>query len=307
MKFEGMSVLKLRSVFKVEEEGELPAYLGSMIRGVLSRSMRNLVCIAPNVQCHLCEFSSTCDYTNRFNSAGNIAGSVNSYVAHVPVRNKIHWKRGDTLTFDITIFGSSTLAAEYYVAGILSMGDYGFGVRRLRFSPVQIMNVNDESLVWSNGEMWVHNLLPDRLYVEGRATNSVLLRFHSPTRIVVSKKLQRQLRFVDVIRALLTRMRLLTHAYEGTILNWDETTMLEKAKNIRTVEEHWEFVDFKRYSRTYDRKLGLPAIEGYARYEGDLTPFTPLLEAGKVVQIGKNTTHGFGHYELYYPAFRTCG
>lgn len=300
MKFEGMKVLRLRSVFKIEEKGELPAYLGSMIRGVLSRSMRNLVCIAPNVQCHLCKFSSTCDYTKRFNSAGNIAGSVNSYVVHVPSRNKVYWERGDTLTFDVTVFGSSTLAAEYYVAGILSMGDYGFGVRRLRFSPVQIMNVYDKSLVWSNGDLWVHNLLPDPLYVEGRVTNSVLLNFNSPTRIIVSKKLKRQLRFVDIIRALLTRMRLLNHAYEDVILNWDETSMLEKAKNIRTAEESWGFVDFKRYSRTYDRKLNLPAIEGHARYEGDITPFTPLLEAGRVVHIGKNTTHGFGHYDLYY-------
>src|SRR5699024_10166389 len=97
---------------------------------------------------------------------------------------------------------------------------------------VQIMNVYDKSLVWSNGDLWVHNLLPDPLYVEGRVTNSVLLNFNSPTRIIVSKKLKRQLRFVDIIRALLTRMRLLNHAYEGVILNWDETSMLEKAKNI---------------------------------------------------------------------------
>jgi len=39
---------------------------------------------------------------------------------------------------------------------------------------------------------------------------------------------------------------------------------------------------------------------GYARYEGDITPFTPLLEIGQLIQIGKNTTHGFGHYEIYY-------
>lgn len=300
MKFEGMSVLRLRSIFKAEKKGELPAYLGSMIRGILSRSMRNLVCIAPNIQCHLCEFSSTCDYTNRFNSAGNIAGSVNPYVIHVPIRNKVYWERGETLTFDVTFFGSSTLAAEYYIAGILLMGEYRWGVRRLRFSPVQIVNAYDDSLVWSSGEIWVHNLLPDPLSVEGRVTNSVLLNFNSPTRILVSRKLQKQLRFVDIIRALLTRIKLLSHAYEGTVLDWDEATMLAKAKNVRTIEEHWEFVDFKRYSRTYDRKLGLPAIEGYARYEGDITPFTPLLEAGRAIQIGKNTTHGFGHYELYY-------
>lgn len=31
------------------------------------------------------------------------------------------------------------------------MGNYGWGVRRLKFSPVQIVNVMNGKLVWSGG------------------------------------------------------------------------------------------------------------------------------------------------------------
>lgn len=60
-------------------------------------------------------------------------------------------------------------------------------------------------------------------------------------------------------------------------------------------------IDFERYSMTqHDNKLSLPAIEGWALYEGDLTPFTSLLEAGQWLHAGKNTTIGFGHFYTAY-------
>lgn len=295
-----IKVLQLRVILKSEDNGTLPAYLGSTIRGVLGHAMRRQVCIAPKLRCHLCNVAENCDYAKHFNSPGNIAGSVNPFVIHVPIKNKRNWQRNDLLIFDITIFGSSTLAASYYISSILSMGEYGLGVNRLLFSPVQIINLYDNTLVWSNGRTWEDHLYPYLLRGKERTANSVTLRFDSPTRILVKRKLQKRLTFMTVIQSLFTRIQLLFHAYEGIKLNIDEEKWLEKAVEIRTVEEDWQFVDFERYSYTYNRKLQLPAIEGYVRYEGNLTPFTPILEMGKVIQIGKNTTHGFGHYELYY-------
>ena len=35
-------------------------------------------------------------------------------------------------------------------------------------------------------------------------------------------------------------------------------------------------------------------------YEGDLTPFIPLLEAGRILHVGKNSTIGFGRYSVAY-------
>lgn len=299
MSFE-LKVLKLRAIFKAEENGELPAYLGSTIRGLLGHAMRDTVCVYKDVRCHLCELSDTCQYTAHFNSTGNVAGSVNPFVLHVPIRNKMNWQRGDFVTFDITIFGRSTLAADYYLSGILLMAEYGWGINRLKFSPVQIINVYDKSVVWSSGQIWAHNLRPQHLQINKRNTNGVLMRFNSPTRVIMKQKLQRELNFEQIIQSILTRITLVFHAYEGVKIDFDEERLLQKAQEVETIEKEWQFVDFKRYSITYNRKLGLPAIEGYARFKGDITPFTPLLEIGQVLQIGKNTTHGFGNYQLYY-------
>src|SRR5690625_880267 len=300
MVFTELPIIKLRATFRAEENGQLPPYLGSMIRGVLGHAMRDLVCIAPNVPCHVCDFAKECDYATYFNPPGTFAGSVKPYVIHVPIREKTKWNKGDLLTFDITFFGYTTTEAEYYIEGLLSMEEYGFGARRLKFSLEQVVNLYDQTLIWSGGETWFHHLQPFIINEEGRRSNSVFLRFNSPTRILISRRLIKKLQFEHVIRSILTRVKLLLHAYAGVELEWNEDAILEEARQIRTVEENWQFVDFKRYSRTYNRKLGLPSITGYARYEGDITPFTPLLEIGQLIQIGKNTTHGFGNYELYY-------
>src|SRR5690625_2897083 len=300
MVLENLKAIKLRAVFQAEENGELPPYLGSMVPGILGHAMRNIVCIAPNVRCHLCEFATNCNSANFFNSPGTLAGSVKPYVIHVPIRDKVNWRKGELLPFEITFFGNTTTAADYYVAGLLEMGNYGWGAKRLKFSLQQITNVFDDTLVWSNGKTWVHHLQAFSLHTEGRLTNSVLLQFNSPTRILVKRKLLNHLNFEHVVGSIMTRIKLLLHAYEGVVLEWNEAAMLEEAKEIKTVEEQWQYVDFKRYSRTYNRKLSLPSITGYVRYEGDITSFTPLLEIGELIQIGKNTTHGFGNYNLYY-------
>lgn len=300
MALENLKALKLRAVFRAEEDGELPPYLGSMIRGVLGHAMRNIVCIAPNVHCHLCKFAPSCDYATYFNSPGTLAGSVKPYVIYVPVQDKMNWQKGDLLSFDITFFGNTTTAAKYYVTGLLNMENYGWGANRLKFSLQKIVNLFDDTLVWSNGKIWIHHLQPCLPYTEGRVSNSVFLQFNSPTRVLVKRKLLNHLNFDHVIRAIMTRIKLLLHAYEGVVLEWNEDAILADARKIETVDEQWEFIDFKRYSYTYNRKLSLPSITGYARYEGDITPFTPLLEIGKLIQIGKNTTHGFGNYSLYY-------
>lgn len=292
-------LIKLRVTFRAEEAGELPAYLGSTIRGVLGHALRDPVCVRPNVRCHLCDLANDCSYAFHFNSPGNVAGSVNPFVLYVSMRDKTDWRPGDLLSFDIRIFGSSTEAVDFYIAGLLAMGNYGWGVRRLKFSPVQIVNVLNGKLVWSGGTSWFHNARVETLGVVGESTDSVLCQFTGPTRVVVRRKLQRELQFEHIVRSVMTRVQLLAHAYEGVVVDWDEEKILEKAHAVRVEESDWRSVDFERYSMTYNRKLHLPAIEGRVRFAGDLTSFIELLRFGEFVQIGKNTTHGFGHYDMY--------
>ena len=97
------------------------------------------------------------------------------------------------------------------------------------------------------------------------------------------------------------RFAQMTQAYTDYVMEWDQEEMLRQAGQIKTVAEHWNYLDFSRYSiNSPNGKLELPARTGWALYEGDLGAFVPYLEAGRYLHVGKNTTIGFGRYELYY-------
>ncbi|MRN53126.1 CRISPR system precrRNA processing endoribonuclease RAMP protein Cas6 [Paenibacillus monticola] len=297
---EHLKLLQVRAHFTAQEAGQLPPYLGSTLRGILGHCLRDFVCIHPMLRCHLCELSTSCAYALSFNSPGNEAGAVNPFVIHVPVRDKEKWQPGDRLTFDITIIGRAADMSGFYLDGLLAMSQRGWGANRMRFALTQITDPLTNSLIWSGGRTWLRNLQPTPILSAERSASSALIQFDTPLRLLIKRSLCRQPTFRDLIHSISRRVGLLSHAYTGQRIQWDETALLDRAEGIQTVEENWRFVDFERYSMTYDRKLSLPAIEGWARYEGDLTLFIPWLEAGKRLHVGKNATHGFGHYQVFY-------
>ncbi|KAA9004866.1 CRISPR system precrRNA processing endoribonuclease RAMP protein Cas6 [Paenibacillus spiritus] len=292
--------LHFRALFTAREAGQLPPYLGSTLRGVLGHAMRGLVCSRPGLRCHLCELAVDCPYAHSFNSPGNEGGAVNPWVLYVPTRDKTSWQIGDSLIFELAVVGSATGQGQFYLDGIRHMERFGWGAKRMRFSLTQIMDPVHQSLIWSGGHTWTDRMKLSDLPDISRPASSVLIRFHTPLRLLVSRQLCRRPTFRDLIQSIARRISLLSQAYTQQPVYWDEEAMLGEAERVRTAEEDWRFVDLERYSMTYDRKLSLNGVEGWARYEGNITPFIPLLEAGRWLHAGKNATHGLGKYEVYY-------
>ncbi|MFD0586457.1 CRISPR system precrRNA processing endoribonuclease RAMP protein Cas6 [Paenibacillus sp. GCM10027627] len=298
--FGHLELFTMRAYFRAREVGILPAYLGSTIRGVLGHCMREFACIYPNEKCHLCSHAPGCDYAQHFCSPGHEAGSVNPYVIYTPIRGKTQWDAGDMLFFDLTLVGKSAHSAGVFLDGLQAMSERGWGARQMRFELEQVIIPQSEQIVWSGGKSWLRNVRPHGLESSGRKAKSVLIRFDSPTRVVVSQQVCNALTFSQIMISASRRIALLSHAYAGVRMSWDEEALLQEAGRIRTVEERWFPIDFSRYSINRAKNLELPAIEGWARFEGNLEPLTAILEAGQRLHIGKNATHGFGHYELFY-------
>lgn len=125
--------------------------------------------------------------------------------------------------------------------------------------------------------------------------------FDTPLRIVSGDKLFDKLPFDTFIQFLIRRISLLTKAYTDFQLEWKEEELLNQARKIKTLDEYWREVPFIRYSMNQkDGKLKLSSRTGWILYEGDLSGFVPILEAGKYLRVGKGATIGFGHYDISY-------
>lgn len=298
--FRHINVLTLRATFEAIGYGQLPPYLGSTIRGVLGHCLRDFVCPHPEVKCHLCEISKQCAYAQNFCSPGHVAGSVNPFVIRSLTKDKINWSPGDTCQFEITLIGKSSEQAGLFVDAFQEMQFRGWGARRLPFKLIQVIDPIRKTLIWHDGKLWLRNCQPEPLICEERRARTTVVHFESPVRILVSRKLRQSLSFADLIQSITRRISLLSHAFTGHKLEWDEEAMLRDANRIKTTAQQWRTVHFSRYSMNRADKLELPAIEGWARYEGDLTPFTPILAAGERLHVGKNPTIGFGYFQVIY-------
>lgn len=300
--FEHLQTLTLLVVYEAQAEGQLPPYLGSTIRGVIGHRLREKVCQFPGVKCHQCTIAMKCSYALHFCSPGNEGGAVNPYVIRPLVRDKVQWQEGERLMFEITLIGRTAEQAAFFIEALQADKLLRWGAVRMPFRLVQIIDPHSGSLIWNNGEAWLHHCRPEPLSVEERPARNAMLRFDSPLRLLVGRQLRLSLSFADLIQSLSRRLALLSQAYTGYKVEWNEALMLEAATEVRIVANQWRKVDFQRYSmnRPYGDKLDLPAIEGWVRYEGDLTPFTPLLAAGERLHVGKNATIGFGQYRVSY-------
>ncbi|THF84690.1 CRISPR system precrRNA processing endoribonuclease RAMP protein Cas6 [Cohnella fermenti] len=297
-----IQLLTLHAIYEADSEGRLPAYLGSTIRGVIGHRLREYACQHPNLPCHRCTLSKECSYALHFCSPGNEGGAVNPYVLRPLVRDKEIWHAGERMTFEITLIGRTSEQAAFFIDALQDDRRQGWGAGRMPFRLQQIVDPIRGTLIWSDGRTWLRNCQPMPIPLEQRRARSVLLRFDHPLRLLVNRRLRNSLSFVDLIQSLTRRLSLLSQAYTDKHVQWNEEDLLKAASKIHTAAERWRPVDFKRYSinRAEGDKLSLPAIEGWVRYEGDLTPFTPLLAAGERIHIGKNATIGFGRYQAIY-------
>lgn len=299
--FEFIKIITLRATYECQEEGGLPAYLGSTIRGILGHCLRDSFCEYPRRRCYRCERKDACTYVRCFSNTGGEAGAVNPFTLYVHGGGKENWKKGDVCIFDLTLFGNGAEQAGVYLDALIAAEQKGWGAARLSFRLIQVIEAETGNMIYVDGKRWICNLSPRPLQIVERNASYANLFFDTPLRIVSGDKLFEKLPFDLLIQFLIRRISLLTTAHTEFQLEWDEAGLLEEAGKIRTISEYWREIPFERYSMNRKNgKLELPSKTGWVLYEGDLSTFVPILEVGRYLRLGKGATIGFGHYEISY-------
>lgn len=298
--WEHLKIITLRAVFAAQKPGTLPRYLGSTVRGVLGHCMREFVCTAGDTKCFLCRKRQECLYVKYFSNTEGEGGAVNPYAIHVLKEGRTEWQEGDECVFDVTLFGMAAEAAGIYLDGILAMEKKGWGASRIPFRLIRITEPSSGRLIYVRGRTWIRNLVPHPMKIREQAAQTVMVSFDTPLRIVSGKELVKLPDFTNLIRFLSGRISAVSQNFTDNGIEWNEK-MLKRAENITISGSDMRQVDFKRYSiNQKGNRLELPAVKGWVLYEGDLSVFTPVLEAGTYLHVGKGATIGFGHYEVFY-------
>lgn len=130
------------------------------------------------------------------------------------------------------------------------------------------------------------------------SAEKIRFRFNTPTRIQHEGNILHEISFKDIVVNIFRRYSLLVKYYQNDSPEIEaDKDLLNKASKIQTIESNFEWEAYARYSARQKRKMVLGGITGELLVAGELSPFIPLLDIGKLINIGKNTSFGFGNFD----------
>lgn len=309
-----------RFTLRAEEELDLPAYLGSTLRGGFGHVFRRICCPTRQRECKGCPLVPQCPYALIFETSPppdspalrNLEEIPRPFVISPPPASTLKYPPGSTFSFEVTLIGKAIAFLPYFIVAFKELGAVGLGRGRGHFSlkQIELLNpFNGNSIRIYSGEDEMVRPVDDKVTLKDcrelapqklPPLNSSLLTlsFLTPTRLKHQGHLVDRPDFHIVFRALLRRLSSLALFHCGTKLDLDYQGLIAKAQKVELIWNRTRWVEWERFSSRQKEKMFFGGILGEAAYAGDFTPFLPYLVFGQWTHVGKNCTFGLGRYKV---------
>ncbi len=213
------------------------------------------------------------------------------------------------LSFIIALYGRGREAAGLIISAVASMGSVGIGRSRAHFALRGVRSLDPltgqpSTIIDANGMQIADLPSPPSLdsYCRFAALldpHNLVMRFHTPTRIIDHHELSQRPVFRAWFQRLIERTRLISELYAEPV--WIPfRDLLAQADTVQLTKDatHWqEMWSHSRFDGMYKPVSG---FVGDASYSGDLGALLPYLLLGQSLQVGKNTVKGCGWYDITY-------
>ena len=313
MEFLKIRYVKLHFTLQLLTEGQLPYNKASALRGGMGQALILTNCFKDE-NCPACDFREDCLVRRMMYPEMKIRPAFmktqDSEGFIVECENHDEWfQQGDTLNFNLLLFGRSIAYFSQYLQAFYTLGMMGLGKDHLPFHIIRVTNTTGDTLV---KEMDVFKekfrVATIEEYVKYRLTSTEMrsysdsasvyrLIFHSPLTLKYGGQMQKSFSPEAVLAAAERRLYIL-NCFEGRKEN-EDFVRVPAIDHTPILQDQYVFGEnVKRYSGTHHSKVTFSGIRGWCELANlDDTALTLLL-AGELVHIGKNTSFGFGRYTL---------
>lgn len=293
--------VKLHFTLRLLEDAHLPMNKPSAIRGGIGEMLLNANCIRDR-NCSSCDFESEClvrrTMYSKFERKPEFVTDGDSVGYVLECENyETDFRKGDSLEFHLVLFGKTIVYFSQFLQAIYQLGTAGLGKEHARYEIVSLTNTLGEDML----DEYLVRMERYRIqrvwdYVVYRAKHPPienLISFCTPVTLKYQGQIQKKLSLEAIVPAVLRRIYMLDcfEGFECDALHWNDTypnVMIENSKEIAV----------RRYSSTQDRRMQLMGIKGVLRLENIPKTLLPILLAGELMHIGKNTSFGFGRYRV---------
>ena len=306
---------RYRFTLKAETPLHLPGFKASTLRGGFGYAFKRMVCFQMRPCRQACELGNDCPYGYIFETSPPETSKVLKNIANVPrpfiIEPLDNQRRdiptGETLSFDLILVGRAANYLPYFITVFRELGRIGLGRGRGRFellgvqalsqqgsNPVEVYDAQDQKIRSLSASITAESIIARATTLP---TDQLTLRFLTPTRIKHRGNwVNEGPPFHVLVKALLSRISALSYFHCGHEIVADFRGIIDQATAIQTISGQTGWKNWVRYSGRQRERIEMGGLVGLVTYQGDLTPYLPLLTLGEWVHVGKSAVFGNGQY-----------
>lgn len=295
-----------------ENDAYIPPFPGSMLRGALGHALKKTVCTIRMQLCTECLLCNQCLYAKIFENKKETSRSIN--LSSIPHPYVIEWlpkisrpyRKEERFIFSLILFGEYIQQLPYFVYAVNRMGKEGIGGKN---GSGKRPAMRLEKVFHKGQQIYqkLENRLPGKIPFQlstlenlPQKTQPIQLTIDmlTPLRLKEKGRFARDIDFSIFIRAVIRRLESLWKTYGDQLVDIDKNQIMPLARTIKTVSKDLKWQQQKRYSNRQATSMKMDGIGGSITFEGELTPFLPIIKAAEPLHIGKSTAFGLGKYEI---------
>ena len=308
-RFFDIRYIKLHFSVSFKEDSALPRNKTSALRGGMGEMLLRSCCVK-NRKCETCEFESECvvrrimyskmEIQPSFMTSGDSVGYV---IECEDYREEV--KEGDILRFNLLLFGKTIVYFSQILNAFYALGMNGIGKEKGRFCIESVTNTKNVPILQGNDVLMEnYEILRVSDYISYRKEQIKRkplengIRFISPLSVKYRGKPLDRFILEALIESACRRIYMLD-CFEGIESSIHDLEYVESIQVPDVISEYHKNISFKRYSNHKESAMYLKGIEGEMKLESINNDLLDILLAGELIHLGKNTSFGFGRYQLF--------
>lgn len=298
--------VKLHFKMMFQDDERLPVNKVSALRGGMGEMLLRANCIRDR-QCGVCDFEEECmvrrTMYSKFKQRPEYVKEGGESIGYVLECENYHtyFRKGDLLEFQLLLFGNTIVYLNLFLQAFYALGQQGIGAEHAKFQVVSVTNTKKKELL-SVGCIYMGNYTVQHVsdYVDfrlkqfGKKKAEGRMIFKTPLTLKYRGEFLQEFEMHALLESVKRRIYMMA-CYEGIQTDFFEEPSGEVPEIL--CQEH-RFVQVKRYSSRHENFMLLKGIEGSIQTNGFPEDILYLLLAGELIHIGKNTSFGFGRYQI---------
>ncbi len=289
-------------------------FSGSFWRSLFGMSLRRIVCVTQQPDCHQCMLSANCAYSYLFETAPPAdANRMRRYttiphpfvIKNTPSEKKLC--KGQIFDFEMVLIGKGNEYLPYIMQSLIRAGMLGIHREKSKFTlqtvSCQLPGADQTwQTLWQKGQSQITKVQRMKTLIPcPPVQEQVTIHFKTPFRFIQQGKPLRpsKLAFHHLYRSLSRRIAMLAYFHNNIDLELNYKANIKKAEAVKIISGELHWTEWERYSARQKTVMKMGGITGEIVI--DLLSYKdlwPMLWLGQYTHAGKATSMGLGEFKL---------